>query len=440
MTILPVVIKGQTLQKGNGFPEVVEKSKDWLCLEFEGLPSDADSASVYFELSWEYGKTYDALITNNSCVIPEYCTTLPKHKNEFVDYVVYVSVAAIVDGKRFTTDKLEIKIDQTAYKEKTENTPEIPPSQFEEFVRHVDENAEKAENAAQRAQEYAESVQQGVIPDGYVTGNKIANGAVSVSKLSDMAVTTNKLDLEAVTNNRIAPLAISTDKVRDKSITKEKLSDDVKQLIEDAGNIDLSNYYTKPETDAAIDKKVDALRYDLDNGAFTANEANFAEHANDAVADRLGNVIDETYATKKEVDEKTIDVFVDTDEWYIDVDGSMYTWYKGEGLRYGDKDKFPWGIGGTWQGVPYYLVKGEEATGGKCVIDIRKDNAQTGELADNIQPLTLHALGNGKNLNDTIVYKSPFSTHKEVDAKLGDIDTALDAILAIQAELIGGDV
>lgn len=436
MTILPVVINGQKLQKGNGFPEVVEKSKDWLSLEFEGLPTNAESASVYFELSWEYGKTYDALITNNSCVIPEYCTTLPKYKNEFVDYVVYVSVAAIVDGKRFTTDKLEIKIDQTAYKEETENTPELPESQYEQFVGETESYAKRAESAAKRAEDAANQAVEIVVPDNSVTtnkivdravtGTKIANNAVTVAQISDMAVTTNKLDLEAVTNNRIAPLAISADKIRDKSVTAEKLSDDVKKAIEDAGNIDLSNYYTKPETDVAI---IEGLKTALKKQIVD----NLPEQGEENVLYLLKS-FSETTLEKLPENEFSAPLMGDVGTEYYSV-----VWDYDPSKEYYTNNTQ---VSGSLGGFEIRIDENDKINGySKIYLDVGFEQQTTVSGS-----IPAGATTDFSVYQKDVVYISYMYIDKKwekiggsTDDVLGDIDTALDAILAIQAELIGGD-
>ena len=76
-----------------------------------------------------------------------------------------------------------------------------------------------------------------------------------------------------------------------------KLATDVTDAIETAA--DKNQYYTKDETNEKLDEKVNV--YDLENGMYTVTNAQYAVHSNDAATDRLGNIIEETYATKDEI-------------------------------------------------------------------------------------------------------------------------------------------
>ena len=134
---LNFVLDGQTLKKAKNFPLVVEKSKDFLRIVVDGIPSGYN-AVAYFRPSWESGKTYDLVMVGNSVVIDEYLTTLPENSSEYVDYILGVSLAGVnADGNRFTTNIVDIVLDKTAFSTNTENTPEVPKSQIEEILEKI---------------------------------------------------------------------------------------------------------------------------------------------------------------------------------------------------------------------------------------------------------------------------------------------------------------
>lgn len=132
--ILNFVLDGQTLSKGKGFPDVVEKSANFLKMVVDGIP-EGYTTTAYFELSWEQGSTYDRAMSNGRCVVDEYVTTLPKNTSEYVDYFISVSIAGTNSaGDRFTTNKVNIKVNETAYSDETQTPPEIPKSQYDQYV------------------------------------------------------------------------------------------------------------------------------------------------------------------------------------------------------------------------------------------------------------------------------------------------------------------
>lgn len=134
--ILPFVLNGQTLEKGKGFPKkVVAGSKDCLVVKVSGIP-DGSVATAYFKQSWDNEKVYDLPFVGDECVIDEYITTMPTVVNEYVDYVVSFSVAVFDgDGQRLTTDPFKIVLNKSNYSDTTENTPDIPESQYVQFTR-----------------------------------------------------------------------------------------------------------------------------------------------------------------------------------------------------------------------------------------------------------------------------------------------------------------
>lgn len=137
MQTLNFIIEGQTLKKGKNFPEIVEKSKDFLVLSVENIPSGYEAAA-FFSLSWENDTVYNQVIANGECIIPEYCTTLPEIVSDYVDYKLGISIAGVNGaGKRFTTNVVEVVLDKTLYRSETTNTPEIPDSQFDEMLENV---------------------------------------------------------------------------------------------------------------------------------------------------------------------------------------------------------------------------------------------------------------------------------------------------------------
>lgn len=148
---LNLILKGQTLEKAKDFPNVVEKSKDYLRIVVDGIP-DGFVATAYFRPSWENGKVYNLSMDGNSVVIDEYLTTLPKNPSEYVDYILGVSVVGInANGSRFTTNIVDIILDKTAYSAETENTPEIPQSQYEEVLLQIPSAVENALEVAKES-------------------------------------------------------------------------------------------------------------------------------------------------------------------------------------------------------------------------------------------------------------------------------------------------
>ncbi len=134
MKELNFIVDGQQLKKSANFPSVVEKSKDFLVARFDGIPAEYTCAA-YFELSWERGNVYNAVIKDGSCILPEYCFTIPEDRSDYFDYIVSVSVSGTNEqGVRFTTNKVEIDLQETSYSDGTTNTPDIPESQFAELL------------------------------------------------------------------------------------------------------------------------------------------------------------------------------------------------------------------------------------------------------------------------------------------------------------------
>lgn len=151
---LNLILKGQTLEKAKDFPNVVEKSKDYLRIVVEGIP-DGFVATAYFRPSWENGNVYNLSMDGNSVIIDEYLTTLPENPSEYVDYILGVSVVGVnADGSRFTTNIVDIILDKTAYSVETENTPEIPQSQYEEVLLQIPSAVENALEAAKESGDF----------------------------------------------------------------------------------------------------------------------------------------------------------------------------------------------------------------------------------------------------------------------------------------------
>lgn len=151
---LNLILKGQTLEKAKDFPKVVEKSKDYLRIVVEGIP-DGFVATAYFRPSWENGKVYNLSMDRNSVIIDEYLTTLPQNTSEYVDYILGVSVVGVnANGARFTTNIVDIILDKTAYSAETENTPEIPQSQYEEVLLQIPSAVENALEVAKESGDF----------------------------------------------------------------------------------------------------------------------------------------------------------------------------------------------------------------------------------------------------------------------------------------------
>lgn len=151
---LNLILKGQTPEKAKDFPKVVEKSKDYLRIVVDGIP-DGFVTTAYFRPSWENGKVYNLSMDGNSVTIDEYLTTLPQNTSEYVDYILGVSVVGVnADGSRFTTNIVDIILDKTAYSVETENTPEIPQSQYEAVLLQIPSAVENALEVAKESGDF----------------------------------------------------------------------------------------------------------------------------------------------------------------------------------------------------------------------------------------------------------------------------------------------
>lgn len=189
LQILQFDLDGQKLTKSAGFPDIVEKSNKYLKMVVSGIP-EGFFATAYFILSWETTSVYNIVLDSGECYIDEYLTTLPENPSEYFDYTISVSIAAVnSEGIRITSNPETIKIVKSNFSSETTNTPEIPKSQYDEYVYIVTQEAERAEKAveniegaeekaqnaleiAEQAKERADSakgvyVGEGDMPDGY---------------------------------------------------------------------------------------------------------------------------------------------------------------------------------------------------------------------------------------------------------------------------------
>ncbi len=130
-------MNGQKLSKGKDFPNVVEKSNKFLKMVVDGIP-DGYSATAYFSLSWMAREFYNISLVDGEAIIDEFLTTIPENPSEYFDYIVSVSVVAVnSEGTRITTNMVDILLDKSNYSPETENTPEIPQSQYDQFVSDI---------------------------------------------------------------------------------------------------------------------------------------------------------------------------------------------------------------------------------------------------------------------------------------------------------------
>ena len=246
----------------------------------------------------------------------------------------------------------------------------------------------------------------------------------------------------------IPDLRVNTDNLADGAVTADKLSEDVKKAIEDAGNIELSNYYTKPETDAAVrgimdltltdDKWRDAqgVAYGLSNNTAIVGDDAGSTNSSDYSGAMGGYVVLPNYVRAEDAIYKVVDVNVDAfkanphiKSVYInqDVLYECFTYAQnlssvtfGENVRTLYRGAFS-STALTKVYIPHTIKKIEDDVFPEgCTVYI--DNSPNGITVG--------------NNSATIVYLRDFASKDDI----GDIDTALDAILAIQAELIGGDV
>lgn len=248
MIILPFILEGQNLQKGENFPEVVERSANYLKMVVDGIPDDY-TATAYFNLSWENnGKPYGIPMSGNSCNIDEYITTLPKHPSDYVDYVVSVSLAYFNgEDRRITTNKVDILIDKTAYYPETENTPEIPESQYDAFVNDVAGYAQLASESAKKAQEFAESFPESVFQDETKTYTTIADSHIEIvaGENDDSMIEMSEDGIDIHANGGVS-ISNVVDPTRDgDAVNKKYVDDKVKNLQPGGGGTDLSEYVKK---------------------------------------------------------------------------------------------------------------------------------------------------------------------------------------------------
>ncbi len=190
-------------------------------------------------------------------------------------------------------------------------------------------------------------------------------------------------------------LETKIDREEGKALSSNDFTDEEKQKLEGLSNYD--DAQIKRELDEKIeDAPIDGQDYirrdgqwvrsnDVTNGVvvFRSVVANEADMADRAKADEYGNNIEQTYATKKEVIEEA------------PIDGQDYVRRDGEWISSNDP------------------VNG--------VVVFRAITADEADMA--------YADGSGNNIEQT------YATKDEV----GNIETALDNIIAIQNSLIGGD-
>lgn len=240
MIILPFILNGQNLQKGENFPEVVERSANYLKMVVDGIPDDY-SATAYFNLSWENnGKPYGIPMDGNSCHIDEYITTLPKHPSDYVDYVVSVSLAYFNgEDRRITTNKVDILIDKTAYYPETENTPEIPQSQYDAFVNDVAGYAQFASESAKKAQELAESFPESVYQDETKTYTTIVDQNIEIvsGDNDDSMIEMSESGIDIHANGGVS-ISNVVDPTEDDDAVNKKYVDNAVQNIQPGGDGD----------------------------------------------------------------------------------------------------------------------------------------------------------------------------------------------------------
>lgn len=233
MIILPFILNGQNLQKGENFPEVVERSANYLKMVVDGIPNDY-SATAYFNLSWENnGKPYGIPLAGNSCNIDEYITTLPKHPSDYVDYVVSVSLAYFNgEDRRITTNKVDILIDKTAYYPETENAPEIPQSQYDAFVNDVAGYAQFASESAKKAQELAESFPESIYQDEAKIHTTITDQHVEISagENDDSMIEMSESGIDIHANGGVSISNVVTPTQDDDAVNKKYVDDIAKQF------------------------------------------------------------------------------------------------------------------------------------------------------------------------------------------------------------------
>ena len=251
MIILPFILNGQNLQKGENFPEVVERSANYLKMVVDGIPDDY-TATAYFNLSWENnGKPYGIPMAGNSCNIDEYITTLPKHPSDYVDYVVSVSLAYFNgEDRRITTNKVDILIDKTAYYPETENAPEIPQSQYDAFVNDVAGYAQLASESAKKAQELAESFPNSVYQDEAKIHTTITDQHIEIvaGENDDSMIEMSEAGIDIHANGGVS-ISNVVDPTQDDDAVNKKYVDNAVRNIQPGGGggADLSEYVKKTD-------------------------------------------------------------------------------------------------------------------------------------------------------------------------------------------------
>lgn len=444
MIILPFILNGQNLQKGENFPEVVERSANYLKMVVDGIPDDY-SATAYFNLSWENnGKPYGIPMAGNSCNIDEYITTLPKHPSDYVDYVVSVSLAYFNgEDRRITTNKVDILIDKTAYYPETENTPEIPQSQYDAFVNDVAGYAQLASESAKKAQELEESFPDSVYQDENKTYTTITDQQIEISAgdndESMIEMSESGIDIHA---NGGVSISNVVDPTQDDDAVNKKYVDNAVRNLQPGGGgggEGVAPFYAVYDEDS-YDDIVNA--HHENRPVYAVREADGIEY----VAP-LQNVTSSRAVFHTSLPDGQLlhwQVWKDSDTWSqgaVPYATEEYVDQKVEEL------------------APLYAIYGETTYAEivnaynerRSVYLIKDDTVGSLTLVDNNVAQFCYSVRSGVHYHAQVaktsaygdnywsLFEEPYATKTYVDNLVGDIEAALDSIIAIQNELLGGE-
>lgn len=89
----------------------------------------------------------------------------------------------------------------------------------------IGDSVERAEAAADRAEEIKNDIESSVIPDNTVSTTKIVDNAVTTAKIANNAITTEKVQDGAITTDKLAANAVDNSKLPNEVVTTNKLAD-----------------------------------------------------------------------------------------------------------------------------------------------------------------------------------------------------------------------
>ncbi len=226
-------------------------------------------------------------------------------------------------------------------------------------------------------------------------------------------------------------LYVDSDNIADKAVGMDKLSDDVKDAM--GGTVDLSDYYTKAETAAAIR---DAMYTVVDatansDGTYSANGIKLSVSGDHAVVgDGSGDTANALWITQELIIPAYIRIPSGEVYAVTEIGASSLTC---NALT----------MSSEYKEARVYIPRTVKTYGASCFAQYYGDaNGHLYIVTDSpVAPsgydsatTTVYRLDNPLGVVD-LATKAEVAA---VDTKVGDIDTALDSIIAVQNSLIGG--